>query len=705
VEIPGVCPPDDKSETPPHWSYLDFHFESSPDAVVMVDNDGRILRANDEFLRLFGFARDELEGRLLDDLIAPDHLREEAVQLSRRVDAGERVLADTIRRRKDGSAIDVMVTGMPIRMSGAHSGQYAIYRDLRERAQIRRDKQISDHRLRLVTENALDIITVLNGEGSIQYVGPSVERVLGWAPEERVGRSAFELIHPDDARAAQVAFARLREEPGPGTPFEFRHAHRDASWRVLEAVPNNLLQDPAVRGIVMTLRDVTDRRRAEEALRESQERLAHDALHDALTGLPNRILFMERLEARIAGEHRRREELFGVLFLDLDRFKIVNDSLGHLAGDLLLTAIARRLELCLRPGDIVARLGGDEFTVLLHHLDHEQDAIRIADRIAHSLSAPFNLNGHDVFTSASIGIALSSTGYRAAEDCLRDADTAMYRAKSAGKARYEVFDRSMHAHAVSLLQLETDLRHAVTRGEFFLEYQPILCLSDDCLVGVEALLRWRHPERGVVGPDQFLPLAEETGLMLPIGRWAMTMACRQMRRWKERHPDHPELAVNINVSARQFDRPGLVAEVAEALAQSGLAPSALKLEITESILMANAAASAAVLDRLRRLGVQVQIDDFGTGYSSLSYLHRFRVDTLKIDRSFVAGLTTEGESREIVRTILTLGRNLGVDIVAEGVETEAQRETLRALGCRYVQGFLFARPLQPDAVDDLLAAG
>jgi EAL domain-containing protein (putative c-di-GMP-specific phosphodiesterase class I) len=278
----------------------------------------------------------------------------------------------------------------------------------------------------------------------------------------------------------------------------------------------------------------------------------------------------------------------------------------------------------------------------------------------------------------------------------------MYRAKSAGRARYEVFDRSMHAHAVSLLKLETDLRHAVTRGEFFLEYQPIVCLSNDCLVGFEALLRWRHPERGVVAPEQFLPLAEETGLMLPIGRWATAMACQQMRQWQECYPEHQGLAVSVNVSARQFDRPGLVAEIAEALAESGLEPRALKLEITESILMANAAASAEVLDRLRQLGVQVQVDDFGTGYSSLSYLHRFKVDTLKIDRSFVAGLSADGEPREIVRTILTLGRNLGVDIVAEGVESQAQCEALRALGCEFVQGFLFARPLSPDQVTALL---
>jgi len=694
---------DDERQAPYDQSYLDFLFESSPDAVVMVTNAGRILRANDEFLRLFGFERGEVDGQMLDALIAPENHLQEAEQLTRRVASGERVLADTVRRRKDGTAIDVMVSGMPIRMSGGRSGQYAIYRDQRERTRIQLDKQISDRRLRLVTENALDIITVLNGDGDIQYVGPSVERVLGWAAEERTGRSALDLIHPADVRRVGSAFARLRTEPGPGTPFEFSHAHRDTSWRVLEAVPNNLLHDPAVRGIVMTLRDVTDRRRAEIALRESQERLAHDALHDALTGLPNRLLFMDRLDACINGEHRRRSDLFAVLFLDLDRFKVVNDSLGHLAGDLLLTAIARRLEQCLRPGDMVARLGGDEFTVLLHHLENKAAAIRIAERIAQALAAPFTLNGHDVFTSASIGIALGSTEYHSAVTCLRDADTAMYRAKSGGRSRYEVFDSSMHAHAVSLLQLETDLRHAVSRNEFFLEYQPIVCLANDCLVGFEALLRWRHPERGVVAPDQFLPLAEETGLMLPIGRWALADACRQMRRWQQCYPDHPGLAVSINLSARQFERPGLVDEVAEALAGSGLSPGSLKLEITETILMANAAASAGVLDQLRQLGVQVQVDDFGTGYSSLSYLHRFKVDTLKIDRSFVAGLSTEGEPREIVRTILTLGRNLGVDIVAEGVESEAQREALRALGCEYVQGFLFARPLETDLVSAWLA--
>jgi len=470
-------------------------------------------------------------------------------------------------------------------------------------------------------------------------------------------------------------------------------------------VPNNLLADPDVRGIVITLRDITERRATEEELRRSQEQLAWDAHHDALTGLPNRALFMDHLSACVARGHRRREDLFAVLFLDLDRFKIVNDSLGHLTGDLLLTAIARRLELCLRPGDLVARLGGDEFTVLLRHLDADQDAFRVAERIAEALAEPFNLDGHEVFTSASIGIALSTTGYQKAEDCLRDADTAMYRAKSSGRSRYAVFDHSMHAHAVALLQLETDLRHAVSRGQFYLEYQPILCLSNDCLTGFEALIRWRHPDKGLIMPEQFLPLAEETGLMLPIGRWALNEACRQMRAWREACPGRPDLAVSINVSARQFERPELVDEVGEALRASGLEPEALKLEITESVLMANAPASASVLDRLRRLGVQVQVDDFGTGYSSLSYLHRFRVDTLKIDRSFVSALGGDGETMEIIRTILTLGRNLGVDIVAEGVESPGQLDALRSLGCEFVQGFLFAPPLGADRAQAMLECG
>lgn len=683
--------------------YLDFLFESSPDALVMADVNGHVVRVNDEFVRLFGYRTTELSGQRLDAMIVPHDRLEEAASLTRRVASGERVTLDTIRSRKDGSAVHVMTSGIPMRVRGEVRGVCAVYRDLTERHQIQLDKQISDRRLRLVTENALDIIMVLAGDGRIQYISPSVRRVLGYEPEERIGRAAFELIHVDDVLDVEGAFIQMLGSPGPGQPIEFRHAHRDGSWRMLEAVPNNLISDPAVGAIVITLRDVTDRRLAEEALRVSQERLAHEALHDALTGLPNRAYFMDRLDECIARAHRRKDDLFAVLFLDLDRFKVVNDSLGHLTGDLLLTAIARRLETCLRPGDSVARLGGDEFTILLDHLEQPDDAMRVADRVEQSLAEPFNLNGHEVYTGASVGIALSTSGYARAEDCLRDADTAMYRAKSKGRGRYEVFDRSMHQHAVSLLQLETDLRRAIGRGELFLQYQPIVCLQDECLAGFEALLRWKHPEKGIVMPETFIALAEETGLILPIGSWVIGEACRQVRHWRNTLPMSEDLSVSVNLSARQFEQPDLVERVADALQECGLDGSALKLEITETVLMANAEASNNVLSRLRKLGVQVQVDDFGTGYSSLSYLHRFKIDTLKIDRSFVGGLAGEGEPLEIVRSIITLGRNLGVAIVAEGVETIAQLDTLRDLGCEYVQGYLFAHPLNEDTASEMLS--
>jgi PAS domain S-box-containing protein len=351
-----------EADEPFDQTYLDFLFESSPDALVAADSGGRVVRANEEFIKLFGFEAGELLERTIDSLIVPVDRTDEAAGLARRVAHGERVSLDTIRLRKDGTPVHVMVSAMPLRVRGELRGQYAIYRDLTERRQIQLDKQISDHRLRLVTENALDIITVLNGHGRIQYISPSVLRVLGYKPEERQGRTAFELIHLDDVVHVERAFLAILRESGPGQPIEFRHAHKDGTWRTLEGVPNNLLGDPAVGGIVITLRDVTDRKRAEEALRVSQERLAHEALHDGLTGLPNRAFFMERLDACIARGHRRKDDMFAVLFLDLDRFKVVNDSLGHLSGDLLLSAIARRLETCLRPGDSVARLGGDEFT-------------------------------------------------------------------------------------------------------------------------------------------------------------------------------------------------------------------------------------------------------------------------------------------------------------------------------------------------------
>jgi diguanylate cyclase (GGDEF)-like protein len=447
---------------------------------------------------------------------------------------------------------------------------------------------------------------------------------------------------------------------------------------------------------------IGEQERISRVLEETKEHFRHAAFHDSLTGLPNRAMFTELLKAEMDNSQRRDAHMFAVLFLDLDRFKNINDSLGHTHGDLLLVAFAERLERALRPVDTLARFGGDEFAILLSGMSDATDAVRVAQRISEELSQPFVLDKNSAFATSSIGIALSSTGYDRPEDILRDADTAMYRAKENGKARYEVFDQGMHARAVSRLQLESDLRRAVEEKQFCVFYQPIICLENGRLSGFEALVRWNHPRRGLVSPADFIPVAEETGLIVPIGEWVLYEACKHIRKMQVAFPSHRSLSLSVNLSARQVAQPDLLDRIQDALAISKLDPHCLKLEITESVVMENAEAATVMFKQLRAVGVQLSIDDFGTGYSSLSYLHRFPLNYLKIDRSFVMRLTTDNDNA-IVRTILTLARNLGMEVIAEGIETEEQYQQLRMLGCEYGQGYLFSHPVGNEGVLHLLA--
>ncbi len=447
---------------------------------------------------------------------------------------------------------------------------------------------------------------------------------------------------------------------------------------------------------------IAEQERISRVLEETKEHFRHAAFHDSLTGLPNRAMFTELMKAELESSKRSTDHYFAVLFLDLDRFKNINDSLGHTHGDLLLVAFAERLERTLRPVDTLARFGGDEFAILLSGMSDTTDAVRVAQRIQDELSQPFVLYKNSAFATASIGIALSSSGYDKPEDILRDADTAMYRAKENGKARYEVFDVDMHTRAVSRLQLESDLRQAIEKKEFCVFYQPIISLQTGRLAGFEALVRWLHPRRGLVSPADFIPVAEETGLIVPIGEWVLAEACTRVREWQTKSPSHRSLSLSVNLSARQVAQPNLLERIKEALNESKLSPHCLKLEITESVVMENAEAAAQMFKQLRSLGVQLSIDDFGTGYSSLSYLHRFPLNYLKIDRSFVDHLTTDNDNA-IVRTISTLARNLGMEVIAEGIETEEQYRQLRALGCEYGQGYLFSQPVNTESVSYLLA--
>jgi len=478
-----------------------------------------------------------------------------------------------------------------------------------------------------------------------------------------------------------------------------------AQWettRLSRKLQSELHERQQAQAMLLRLNEELEQRVAErtreltlvnEHLRQSEARLSHEATHDVLTQLPNRALFMDRLGRALERARRYPGYGFAVLFLDFDGFKVVNDSLGHTLGDRLLVKIARRLEGGLRAADTVARLGGDEFVILLEEVREPQDAGAAAERVLAQLAQPFELDEHRVFISASIGVVLSRLGYAQADDVLRDADIAMYQAKSLGKARFAIFDAQMRARAIQRLNLESELRHALERQQFSLHYQPIMDLQRRRLSGFEALLRWQHPERGNVPPGDFIPVAEETGLIVLIGQWVLHEACRQLAEWQTRFEPDPPFTISVNLSARQFKQVDLAQQVAETLAATGLSAQRLKLEITESAIMEEAQAAIATLSQLRALGVQVQIDDFGTGYSSLSYLHRFPVDTLKIDRSFIWRMGVDGDNAEIVRTIITLAHDLGMSVIAEGLETTEQLERVTRLGCEQGQGYLISRPL------------
>jgi len=483
----------------------------------------------------------------------------------------------------------------------------------------------------------------------------------------------------EDIRATAAQAERAERERA-----EAEHARAEAE---------RLRAEQAERHVEELNRYVEKLESAGMELEESREHFRHAAFHDALTGLPNRSLFTDHLRVALRRAHQNEQYLFGVLFLDLDRFKNINDSLGHPSGDELLILVARRLESCIRQTDMVARFGGDEFAILLDAIQDASDAMRVAEKVQEVISAPFKLTTHEAITTASIGVALSTSGYAEAEDIIRDADTAMYRAKDCGKARYEIFDTAMHTRAVTLLRLESDLRRALEKDELCVYYQPIVSLASGELHGFEALVRWQHPERGIISPDDFVPLAEETGLILPIGLRVLRDACLQLRKWQQYSLSNRGLIMSVNLSGKQLTQPDLIARIEEVLHESQIDPWHLKLEITETVVMENPELAAVTLAKLRGLGVRLSIDDFGTGYSSLSYLNRFPVDTLKIDRSFVTSMNEADENLQIVKTIITLAGNLGMQVVAEGVETEEQLEQLRSLKCQYAQGFYFSKPL------------
>lgn len=553
----------------------------------------------------------------------------------------------------------------------------------------------SEQRFQALIRNTSDVIAILAPDGGIRYLSSAAQRLWGVVPEHLEGSSAFTLMHPEEVELARTLVAQAGADPGGGLTTELRLRYADGSWRQSEMILTNLLTEPGIEGIVLTCRDVSERKAFEE-------QLAHQAFHDALTGLPNRALFMERLRHALA-RGRRQGTMVGVIFLDLDNFKFVNDSLGHGAGDHLLVAVAERLNACIRAGDTVARLGGDEFTVLLEDLADDGQLLGLAERITQVLHTPILVGGREIVTTGSLGIAASLGDLRLPDELLREADTAMYRAKTTGKARSIVFDRSMNAQALDRLNLEMDLRRALEMGEFRVYYQPIISLASGAVSEVEALVRWEHPERGLIPPIHFIPLAEEIGLIVPLGLWVLREACRQTREWNEGSDRRPPLTVSVNVSARQLKMPDFVAQVVQVLSETGFDTACLKLEITESVMMQETDVTIGKLHALKALGIRLAVDDFGTGYSSMAYLSSLPIDTLKIDRAFVGKMSQHTEDAAIVRAIVMLAKTLNLRITSEGIETVEQLTQLRALECDLGQGYHFSRPLPADQLQAFLA--
>jgi diguanylate cyclase (GGDEF)-like protein/PAS domain S-box-containing protein len=593
----------------------------------------------------------------------------------------------------DASLALVFVVSV-VRLTLLSREQGRTLRDATESAERERrlleDLQASEQRFRTLVQNSSDVFLILHPDGRVDYQSPAVERVLGYPPGERLGREIFELTHPEDVDFVRGAMAELMQTPGAQRTIELRSRHADGSWRTIEATAKNMVDDPMVSGIVVNYRDVTERRTLEL-------QLIHEAFHDPLTGLANRALFTDRVEHALS----RRDDIgrLAVLFMDVDDFKTINDSLGHAAGDLVLVAVAERLRACLRPEDTVSRMGGDEFAVLLEDADSGL-ATQVAARLLDTLRMPFDIAGKQVHLAASIGVAFGSPDTRTANEMLRNADVAMYTAKNRGKGRLELFEASMHTAVLTRLELKGDLEKALEQHEFRLRYQPVFDLHTGRLAGFEALLRWRHPVRGEIFPADFIGLAEETGLIVPIGQWVLTEACRQAKAWTD--AGHGRLEMSVNLSPRQVREADLVSWVADSLAETGLQPELLILELTESSLMQD---DEGRLRDLRNLGVRLALDDFGTGYSSLSYLSRFPIDLLKIDRTFTAELGGEVEESALVRSVVQLAGSMSMRTVAEGIESPEQLARVAALGCDFGQGFLLARPMDAIRATALAAAG
>jgi diguanylate cyclase (GGDEF)-like protein/PAS domain S-box-containing protein len=679
--------------------------ESALDCIITIDHRGIVREFNPAAERTFGYARSEVLGREMAELIVPPNLRGAHRQgLARYMATGEgpvlgrRIEIDAMRR--DGSIFPVELAISRVGIPGTPVFT-AYLRDISDRVESDRQLRAAEERYRSLVESlpAVVYLADFGAEGAWQYVSPQIEALLEFTPEAWLADPANWLrqVHPDDRELVLAREDAFRSSArGQSASFEYRMLKRSGEvvWVRDEAVlvPVETGQPLQMRGVIV---DITERKNLED-------KLSRHAFYDTLTGLPNRTLFMERLEHAIARRERGSQELLAVLFLDIDDFKVINDTLGHAAGDLLLASVARRLASDARAVDTPARFGGDEFTILLEGLHRPDEALAVAERIAQHLAEPIPVGDRDLTTSVSVGIGMLVEDTASAEDLVRQADIAMYRAKQDGKARARLYDDQMSVDAWRRLELDRELRRAIERSELRVHYQPVVDLETGAIVEVEALVRWQHPERGLLMPVEFVPFAESNGLITQIDSFVIREACRQVRAWGRKYASGRRIGVAVNLSPREFQAPGLVDVVTGTLLDTGLEPSRLKLEITESVMMLEGRVAPSIVRSLAELGVKVAIDDFGIGYSGLDYVKRFKVNALKIDRSFVAGLGRRKEDTAIISAAVAFAKALDLEVMAEGIENRDQLELLRELGCTRVQGFLFSPAVPPAELEAML---
>jgi diguanylate cyclase (GGDEF)-like protein/PAS domain S-box-containing protein len=675
-------------------------FENANDLIYTHDLAGNFTSLNRAGEKITGYTRDEAMRLNIAQVVAPEYLNTARGMISRKVERDAPTIYELEIIAKEGHRVTLELSTRLICENGKPVGVQGIARDITARKRAEESLIESERSYRFLSEGIMHQVWTALPNGELNYVNRRTLDYFGMTAEQMLGEGWQNVVHPEDLPGCIKKWSHSLQT-GEYYEVEFRLKSSSGAyrWHLARAIAARD-SDGKIINWFGTNTDIDDKKTAEA-------QLSHFAQHDTLTTLPNRAAFMNYLTQANVRANGDPDFRFAVLFLDLDRFKIINDGLGHIIGDKLLVAIAERLKTCIRPGDVVARLGGDEFTILLHNVKETAAAIHIAERVQRELSLPFKLDNYEVFTSVSIGIIVSDNVCRQPEDFLRDADTAMYRAKESGKARYEIFDSEMHVRNMTLLQIENDLRRAVERNEFRVFYQPIVSLRTGQIQEFEALVRWQHPEHGLIAPDQFISVAEETGLIVPIGKWILREACRQTREWQRYLASNSErrLSISVNLSAKQLMNPALIGQINEVLAESELDARFLKLEVTESMVMEHSEMALGVLSELRALGISLSTDDFGTGYSSLSYLHRFPFNRLKIDRSFINKMDSDSKSCEIVRTILMLAEGLNMEVVAEGIETEGHLDLLRRLGCRLGQGFFYSKPVEAQTAARMLREG